>query len=85
MLDLRCYSGPSDISGSFYSEKGKCAHILWAGNLFVVLAHLCFVCVFSSFILRNRSVSFLCAEDYLSVSGDLPKPSQFLPCSVIPR
>lgn len=59
--------------------------ILWAGNLLVVLAHSCFVCAFSSFILRNPSVSFLYTEDYLSLSGDLPKPSQFLPCSVIPR
>lgn len=59
-------------------------HTLWAGNLFVVVAHLCFVCIFSSFTLRNPSVSFLYTKDYLSVSGDLQKSSQFLPCSVIP-
>lgn len=67
MLDLRHHSGPSDISGSFYAEEGMCTHILWAANLFVVVAHLCFVCVFSSFILRNPSVSFLYTKDYLWV------------------
>lgn len=69
----------------FFIWRRECVlHLLWAGNLFVVMAHLCFLCVFSSFTLRNPRVSFLYTKDYLSVSGDLAKSSQFLPCSVIP-